>query len=160
MIMIGGSNSYDTSSNGASIAKGKADVTRKQDRGLKSMLNCGCDKQVEPPEALLRFIPNPSPHDTHPTMTDRPKRNAVANREATDKLLDNRKRRSSAQVQQEKETAAITAAAAEIDKTNLEAQRKRRIAAFEDQLRREDQQRAKSMARPDQQVLSHRAVTA
>jgi hypothetical protein len=88
-------------------------------------------------------------------MTDRPKRNAVANREATDKLLDNRKRRSSAQVQQEKQTAATAAAASEEKKINLASQKKHRVAAFEDQLRREDQQR---MARPDL-VAAHHPVT-
>jgi hypothetical protein len=43
----------------------------------------------------------------------------------------------------------LAAAAAEVEKTNLEAQKKRRVAAFEDHLRKEDQQREKSMARPD-----------
>ena len=76
-------------------------------------------------------------------MTERPKRNAVANREATDKLLDNRKRRSSAQVQQEKQTAATTAAASLEKKTNLESQKKQRVAAYEDHLHKEDQQREK-----------------
>ncbi|KIM35954.1 hypothetical protein M413DRAFT_428169 [Hebeloma cylindrosporum] len=82
-------------------------------------------------------------------MADRPKRSAVTNRDPTDKLLENRKRRSSAQVQQDKQTAATTSAAAEVEKINLESQKKRRIAAFEDQLRKEDQQREKNMARPD-----------
>jgi len=92
-------------------------------------------------------------------MADRPKRSAVANREATDTLLDNKKRRSSAQVQQAKQTAATTAAAAQVKKTNLATQKKQRLAAFEDQLRKEDQQREKNMARPD--LPAHRrAVTA
>jgi len=82
-------------------------------------------------------------------MTDRVKRTAVANRQATDKLLDNKKRRSSAQVQQDKQTADAAAAATEVEKTNLEAEKKRRVAAFEDRLRKEDQQREKNMARPD-----------
>ena len=82
-------------------------------------------------------------------MTDRVKRTAVANRQATDKLLDNKKCRSSAQVQQDKQTAATAAAAAEVEKTKLEAEKKRRVAAFEDHLRKEDQQREKNMARPD-----------
>ena len=82
-------------------------------------------------------------------MTDRVKRTAVANRQATDKLLDNKKRRSSAQVQQDKQTAAAAAAATEEEKTNLEAEKKQRVAAFEDRLRKEDQQREKNMARPD-----------
>ncbi|KAF8802591.1 hypothetical protein BYT27DRAFT_7260895 [Phlegmacium glaucopus] len=46
-------------------------------------------------------------------MTDCPKRSAVMNQEATDKLLDNKKQRSSAQVQQDKEIAATFAAMAE-----------------------------------------------
>ena len=92
-------------------------------------------------------------------MADCPKHNAVANREATDKLLNNRKRRSSAQVQQDKQTAAATAAAVEVEKTNAEAQKKRCVAAFEDQLRKEDQQHQKNMACPDL-VPVHHAVTA
>jgi hypothetical protein len=84
-----------------------------------------------------------------PTMSDRPKRHAVSNREATDKLLDNRKRRSSAQVEQEKKMAATTAAALEEKQSNLTSQKKQRVAAFEDQLRKEDQHRDKNMARPD-----------
>jgi len=82
-------------------------------------------------------------------MTERVKRTAVANRPATDKLLDNKKHRSSAQVQQDKQTAATAAAATEVDKATLEAEKKHRVAAFEDCLRKEDQQREKSMARPD-----------
>jgi len=82
-------------------------------------------------------------------MTDRVKHTAVTNRQGTDQLLNNQKRRSSAQVQQDRNTAATTAATAEAEKTNIEAQKKRRVAAFEDHLRKEDQQREKSMARPD-----------
>lgn len=90
-------------------------------------------------------------------MTDRPKRNAVANREATDKLLDKRKRRSSAQVQQEQKSAAATAAASEEAKINLAFEKKQRIAAFEDLLRKEDQQRNKKMARVD--LVPHHPVS-
>ena len=82
-------------------------------------------------------------------MTDHVKRTAVTNRQATDKLLDNKKHRSSAQVQQDRKTATTAAAAAEVEKTNIEAEKKRHVAAFEDQLRQEDQQREKNMARPD-----------
>jgi hypothetical protein len=82
-------------------------------------------------------------------MSERPKRSAVTKREATDKLLDNRKRCSSAQVQQDKEMAATTAAASEEKKNDLAIQKKQRVAAFEDQLRKEDQRRHKNMARPD-----------
>ena len=82
-------------------------------------------------------------------MNERPKRDAVTNREATDKLLALQKRRSSAQVQQDKESAASAAAAANGQKTTIEAQKKKRVAAFEDQLRREDQHREKTMSRPD-----------
>jgi hypothetical protein len=88
-------------------------------------------------------------------MTERPKRHAVTNREATDKLLDNRKRRSSAQVQQEKQVAATAAAALEEKKSNLTFQKKQRVAAYEDQLRKEDQQRDKNMARPDLGAAHH-----
>jgi hypothetical protein len=90
-------------------------------------------------------------------MTDRPKRNAVANREATDKLLDKRKRRSSAQVQQEQKSAAATAAASEEAKINLAFEKKQRIAAFEDALRKEDQQRNKKKARVD--LVPHHPVS-
>ena len=83
------------------------------------------------------------------SMNERPKRDAVTNREATDKLLALQKRRSSAQVQQDKESAASAAAAANGQKTTIEAQKKKRVAAFEDQLRREDQHREKTMSRPD-----------
>jgi hypothetical protein len=93
-------------------------------------------------------------------MSERPKRSAVANREATDKLLDNRKRRSSAQVQQEKQMAATTAAASEGKKIDLAFQKKQRVAAFEDQLRKEDQQRDKNMAHPHPHlVAAHLPVT-
>ena len=88
-------------------------------------------------------------------MTERPKRNAVANRKATDKLLDNRKCRSSAQVQQEKETAAATAAASLEKKNNLASQKKLCVAAFEDLLRKEDQQHDKKKARPDLLAACH-----
>ncbi|KAF8799693.1 hypothetical protein BYT27DRAFT_7217441 [Phlegmacium glaucopus] len=90
-------------------------------------------------------------------MTDRPKRSAVMNREATDKLLDNKKRCSSAQVQQDKEIAATFAAVAEEKKVSVAAQQKQRVAVFEDLLRREDQQREKHMARPDL-LPAHRVV--
>ena len=82
-------------------------------------------------------------------MTDRVKCTAVANCQATNKLLDNKKRRSSAQVQQDKQTAATAATATEVKKTKLEAEKKQRVAAFEDHLRKEDQQREKNMACPD-----------
>jgi hypothetical protein len=95
---------------------------------------------------------------THPTMTERPKRHAVTNREATDKLLDNRKRRSSAQVQQEKKMVATTAAALEEKKSDLTLQKKQRVAAFEDQLRKEDQHRDKNMARPDLVAAHHLVI--
>lgn len=78
-------------------------------------------------------------------MTECPKRNAVTNREAMDKLLDNRKRRSSAQVQQDKQMAAVTAATSEEKKTDLALQKKQRIAAWEDLLRKEDQERGKKI---------------
>ena len=90
-------------------------------------------------------------------MTDRPKRHAVTNREATDKLLDNRKRRSSAQVQQEKKLAATTAATLEEKQSDLTFQKKQQVAAFEDQLHKEDQHCEKNMACPDL-VAAHNLV--
>ena len=90
---------------------------------------------------------SPSPHCR--AMTERPRPNAVTNREATDTLLANKKRCTSAQVQQEKQVAASAAAAAEVEKTTIAAQKKKRVFAFEDQLHREDQQCEKKMARPD-----------
>lgn len=89
-------------------------------------------------------------------MTERPKRNAVTNREATDTLLANKKRRTSAQVQQDRLVAADTAAAAEVENATIAAQKKYKVAAFEDQLRKEDQQREKNMARPDFAQAAHR----
>ena len=88
-------------------------------------------------------------------MTEWPKRNAVTNREATDTLLANKKHRTSAQVQQDRLVAADTAAAAEVENTTISAQKKYRVAAFEDQLRKEDQQREKNMARPDLAQAAH-----
>ncbi|KAF8806108.1 hypothetical protein BYT27DRAFT_7212387 [Phlegmacium glaucopus] len=75
-----------------------------------------------------------------------------------DKLLDNKKCRSSAQVQLEKQTAASTAAASEVKKINLAAQQKQCVAAFEDQLCKEDQQHDKDMARPDLVPQAYHAV--
>ena len=82
-------------------------------------------------------------------MTERPRRNAVTNREVTDTLLANKKHCTPAQVQQDRDIATSAAAAAEVEKTIITAQKKNCIASFEDQLRREDQQREKNMARPD-----------
>ena len=95
----------------------------------------------------------------NPTMTDRPKRSAVTNWEATDKLLDNKKCHPSKQVQQEKQTATTAVGAAEVKKANLATQKKQLVAAFKDQLRREDQQCKKNMACPEL-VHAHHAVTA
>ena len=89
-------------------------------------------------------------------MTERPKRNAVTNWEATDTLLANKKRRTSAQVQQDREVATSAAAAADVENTTNTAQKKNRVAAFEDQLCREDQHREKNMARPDLAASAHR----
>jgi hypothetical protein len=82
-------------------------------------------------------------------MNQRPRRDAVANRDTTDTLLAKQKRRTSAQVQRDKQIAARAAAAAKVEKTTTAAQKRKRVAAFEDQLCREDQQREKNMARPD-----------
>jgi hypothetical protein len=80
---------------------------------------------------------------------ERPTRDAVANREATDTLLSMQRRRTSAQVQRDKELTARAKAAAKAQKTAIAGQKKKAVADFEDQLRREDQQREKNMARPD-----------
>ena len=82
-------------------------------------------------------------------MTERPRHNAVTNREMTDTLLVNKKCRTPAQVQQDRDIAASAAATAEVEKTNITAQKKNCIASFEDQLHREDQQQEKNMAHPD-----------
>ena len=87
-------------------------------------------------------------------MNEQPRRDAVANREGTKQLLAVQTRRTSAQVQQDKELAARAKAAAKAKKTTIAEQKKERVAAFEDQLRREDQQREKNMARPD--LAAHR----
>ena len=54
--------------------------------------------------------------------------------------------RTSAQVQQDKELAARAKAAAKAKKMTIAEQKKERMAAFEDQLNREDQQHEKNMA--------------
>lgn len=82
-------------------------------------------------------------------MNQRPRRDAVANRDTTDTLLAKQKRRTSAQVQRDKQIAARAAAAAKVEKTTTAAQERKRVAAFEDQPYREDQQREKNMAHPD-----------
>ena len=82
-------------------------------------------------------------------MTDCVKRTTIANCQATDKLLNNKKHRSSAQVQQDKQTAATAATAAKVKKTKLEAKKKQWVAAFEDHLCKEGQQCEKNMACPD-----------
>lgn len=82
-------------------------------------------------------------------MSERPKRDAVANREATDTLLAVQKRRTPAQVKRDKQLAASAKAAAKLQKTTDAAQKKKCVATFEDQLRKEDQEREKNTARPD-----------
>ena len=82
-------------------------------------------------------------------MSDRPKREAVANRDGTDTLLQLQKRRTSAEVQREKAELAMAKAAAKAQKANIAAQKKKCVAAFEDELRREDKQEEKTMTRPD-----------
>jgi len=94
-------------------------------------------------------------------MIDCPKRSAVINQEATDKLLDNKKHHTSAQIPQAKQVAAITSAVFEAKKVNVAAQQKQHVAAFEDQLCKEDQQNEKNMAHPDLlMVPTHHVVTA
>lgn len=82
-------------------------------------------------------------------MSQRPKRGAVTNREDTDTLLHLQKRRTTAEVQRDKELAASVKATANAQKEMAAAQKKNRVAAFEDQLREEDQQQEKKMTRPD-----------
>ncbi|KAF8811181.1 hypothetical protein BYT27DRAFT_7252897 [Phlegmacium glaucopus] len=91
---------------------------------------------TNPVEHFPTSFSNSQPHQTHPTMTSHPKFSAVTNQEAMDKLLDNKKHCSSAQVQLEKQTATTTAAS-EVKKINLAAQKKQCITAFEDQLHKE-----------------------
>ena len=90
-------------------------------------------------------------------MTDSLKRHAVTNQEATDKLLDNKKCHSLAQVQQEKKLAATTAAALKEKQSDLTLQKKQQVAAFEDQLCKEDQHHEKNLAHPDL-VAAHKPV--
>lgn len=68
-----------------------------------------------------------------------------------------RKRRSSAQIQQEQKSATASAAASEDAKNTLELQKKH-IAAFEDLLRKEDQLRDKKKGSAD--PLLHHPVSA
>ena len=89
-------------------------------------------------------------------MTERPKCNAVTNQEATDTLLANKKCWTSAQVQQDRLVAADTAAAAEVENATISAQKKYRVAAFKDQLHKENQQCEKNMAHPDLAQAAHR----
>jgi hypothetical protein len=88
-------------------------------------------------------------------MSQRPIREAVANRDGTDILLNLQKRRTSAEVQQEKKLAASAKTAASAQKAASAAQIKKRVAEFEDQLRKEDQEQEKNMTRPDL-VAAHR----
>ena len=82
-------------------------------------------------------------------MSQRPKREAVINRGGTDQLLNLQKRRTPAEVQREKDLVASAKAAAKAQKTATDAQNKKRVANFEDQLRKEDQEQEKNMSRPD-----------
>lgn len=82
-------------------------------------------------------------------MSQRPKRDAVTNRDDTDTLLHLQKRRTTAEVLRDKELAASAKAAAKAQKEATSAQKKKCVAAFEDQLREEDQQQEKKMSRPD-----------
>ena len=82
-------------------------------------------------------------------MSQRPKREAVINRGGTDQLLNLQKRRTPAEVQREKDLVASAKAVAKAQKTATDAQNKKRVADFEDQLRKEDQEQEKNMSRPD-----------
>ena len=82
-------------------------------------------------------------------MSQRPKCEAVINRGGTDQLLNLQKRRTPAEVQREKDLVASAKAAAKAQKTATDAQNKKRVANFEDQLRKEDQEQEKNMSRPD-----------
>ena len=82
-------------------------------------------------------------------MSQRPKREAVLNRGGTDQLLNLQKRRTPAEVQREKDLVASTKAAAKAQNAAADAQNKKRVADFEDHLRKEDQEQEKNMSRPD-----------
>jgi hypothetical protein len=115
-------------------------------------------RKITGPSANLRFFPF---HSQHPLlflfipklspspMSQRPKREAVANRDDTETLLNLQKRRTPAEVQREKELAASAKAAANAQKAATAAEIKRRVAAFEDLLRKEDQEQERKMSRPD-----------
>jgi hypothetical protein len=90
-------------------------------------------------------------------MSQRPKRDAVANRDDTDTLLNLQKCRTSAEVQRQKELAASAKAAANAQKAATAAQRQKLVGAFEDQLFQEDQEQEKKMSHPDL-VLAARRV--
>ena len=92
-------------------------------------------------------------------MSEWLKRNAVTNWDGTDTLLNLQKHRTSAQVQHDKELAASTKATTKSQKAVIVTQKKRRVAAFEDQLCREDQQQEKEMSHPDL-VVAVRHVSA
>ena len=87
-------------------------------------------------------------------MSERPKCDAVTNREATDTLLVKQKRCTSAQVQQDKQQLASTKAATKAQKTAITTQKKKGVATFEDQLRKEDQECDKNMACPDLEIVA------
>jgi hypothetical protein len=106
---------------------------------------------------LFLFIPKLSPSQHCCAMSQRPKRDAVAKRDDTDTLLNLQKRRTSAEVQREKQLAASSKAAANAQKAATATQKKNLVASFEDQLFEEDQEQEKKMSRPDL-VLAARRV--
>ncbi|KAF8873126.1 hypothetical protein BD779DRAFT_1805320 [Infundibulicybe gibba] len=89
-------------------------------------------------------------------MAERPKRHAATNRPTTDQLLDHRKRRTTAQVQQEKIDAARATAEAAQSEQALRTKKQTHIAAIEDQLREEDRLNERFANRPDQQITAKR----
>ena len=95
----------------------------------------------------LKLPPSPLPGCC--AMSQRPKREAVINRGGTDQLLNLQKRRTPAEVQRDKDLVASTKAAAKAQKVATDAQNRKRVADFEDQLRKEDQDQEKNMSRPD-----------
>ncbi|KAF8797786.1 hypothetical protein BYT27DRAFT_7343964 [Phlegmacium glaucopus] len=88
-------------------------------------------------------------------MSARPKHDAVANRLPTDTLIDNKTRRSSAQVKKDQQ-AQIVAKAATVESTKIaKSQQQARVAHLEDKLRKEDQLMEELAIRPDLQVKAH-----
>ena len=81
-------------------------------------------------------------------MSQRPKHDAVTNRDDTDTLLHLQKHHTTADGLRDKELAASAKAAAKAQKEATSAQKKKCVAALEDQLCEEDQQQEKKNVTP------------